>query len=152
MSEASASKAAEHRATPAAGKPPIVEVVGEAGDSVEPPPPELIEKNPELSPEQAEQARKDYLLTRFWISARGFWGKNGNRLAWVFSVGLATLIVVNVGFQYGINVWNRAIFDAIEKRDSATVFYLSTVFFPLAIGSVTLAVAQVFTRMAIQRR
>jgi len=47
-----------------------------------------------------------------------------------------SLIVTNVGFQYGINVWNRAIFDAIEKRDSATVFYLTAVFFPLAIGSV----------------
>src|SRR5205085_5534720 len=152
MSEASASKAAEHRATPAAGKPPIVEVMGEAGDSVEPPPPELIEKNPELSPEQAEQARKDYLLTRFWITARGFWGKNGDRLAWLFSIGLLILIVAHVGFQYGINVWNRAIFDAIETRDSATVFYLTAVFFPLAIGSVLLGVAQVFTRMGIQRR
>jgi vitamin B12/bleomycin/antimicrobial peptide transport system ATP-binding/permease protein len=152
MSEASASKAAEHRATPAAGKPPIIEVMGEAGDSVEPPPPELIEKNPELSPEQAEQARKDYLLTRFWITARGFWGKNGDRLAWLFSIGLLVLIVAHVGFQYGINLWNRAIFDAIEKRDSSTVFYLTAVFFPLAIGSVALTVAQVFARMAIQRR
>ncbi|MEY9154939.1 putative ATP-binding cassette transporter [Bradyrhizobium japonicum] len=62
------------------------------------------------------------------------------------------LIVTNVGFQYGINVWNRAIFDAIEKRDSTAVFYLTAVFFPLAIGSVLLGVAQVFTRMGIQRR
>jgi putative ATP-binding cassette transporter len=152
MSKASASKASAHRPTPAAGKPPIVEVMGEAGDSVEPPPPELIEKNPELSPEQAEQARKDYLLTRFWITAKGFWGKNGDRLAWLFSIGLLVLIVAHVGFQYGINLWNRAIFDAIEKRDSSTVFYLTAVFFPLAIGSVALTVAQVFARMAIQRR
>jgi putative ATP-binding cassette transporter len=136
---------------PAANKPPRPGTAADAGE-VEPPPPEALESDAGLSPEEAERARKDYLITRFWISARGFWGKNGNRLAWVFSVGLAILIVVNVGFQYGINVWNRAIFDAIEKRDSATVFYLSTVFFPLAIGSVTLAVAQVFTRMAIQRR
>lgn len=53
--------------------PPIVEVKGENGDDVAPPPPELLEPDPELSPEEAEQARKDYLLTRFWISARGFW-------------------------------------------------------------------------------
>ena len=39
------------------------------------PPPEVVEPDPELSPEEAEQARKDYLLTRFWISARGFWGQ-----------------------------------------------------------------------------
>src|SRR6201747_2410963 len=130
----------------------IVDVTAEDGDHVEPPPPEVVEPDPELTPEEAEQARKDYLLTRFWISARGFWGKGGDRLAWAFSIGLLILIVTNVGFQYGINVWNRAIFDAIEKRDSATVFYLSAVFFPLAIGSVVLAVAQVYARMSIQRR
>src|ERR1700710_3242541 len=130
-------------------KPPIVEVVSEQGDHVDPPPPEVVEPDPKMSPEEAEEARKDYLLTRFWISAKGFWGKNGDRLAWVFCIGLLILIVTNVGFQYGINVWNRAIFDAIEKRDSATVFYLSAVFLPLAVGSVLLGVGQVFARMAI---
>jgi putative ATP-binding cassette transporter len=136
----------------AAKKSLIVEVVAENGDHVEPPPPEVLETDPDMSPEDAEQARKDYLLTRFWISARGFWGTGGDRLAWIMSVALVILIVTNVGFQYGINVWNRAIFDAIEKRDSATVYYLTAVFFPLAIGSVVLGVAQVFVRMAIQRR
>jgi putative ATP-binding cassette transporter len=135
-----------------AEKAEFVEVVAEAGDHVEPPPPEAVEPDPQMSPEEAEQARKDYLLTRFWISARGYWGRGGDRLAWLFSSGLLLLIVGHVGFQYGINVWNRAIFDAIEKRDSATVYYLAAVFFPLAIGSVLLGVAQVFARMGIQRR
>ncbi|MGL9619261.1 ABC transporter ATP-binding protein/permease [Bradyrhizobium sp. U531] len=133
-------------------KPPIVRIKGENGDEVEPPPPELLEPDSELSPEEAEQARKDYLLTRFWISARGFWGRSGDRLAWPFSLGLVALIVLTVGFQYGINVWNRAIFDAIEKRDAGAVFHLSAMFFPLAIGSIVLGVAQVFVRMGIQRR
>src|ERR1700682_6426506 len=140
------------KSRPATNKSPIVEVAAEDGDHIEPPPPEVVEPDPDMSPEEAEQARKDYLLTRFWISARGFWGRNGDGLAWILSIGLLVLIVANVGFQYGINVWNRAIFDAIEKRDSATVFYLTAVFFPLAIGSVVLGVAQVFARMAIQRR
>jgi putative ATP-binding cassette transporter len=145
---------AKHPAKKSAAKkkPPIVEVVSEQGDHVDPPPPELVEADPELSPEEAEEARKDYLLMRFWISARGYWGKKGGRLAWVFSIGLAILIVGNVAFQYGINVWNRAIFDAIEKRDSATVLYLTGIFFPLAIGSVLIGVAQVYARMGIQRR
>jgi len=133
-------------------KPPIVEIKGEDGDEVTPPPPAVVEPDPELSPEEAEQARKDYLLTRFWISARGFWGRNGDRLAWLYSIGLVVLIVLTVAFQYGINVWNRAIFDAIEKREASTVFHLTAVFFPLAIGSIVLGVAQVFARMGIQRR
>ncbi len=134
------------------GKSEFVEVIAESGDHVEPPPPEVVEPDPALSPEEAEQARKNYLLTRFWISARGYWGRHGDRLAWPFSIGLLLLIITNVGVQYGINLWNRAIFDAIEKRDSATVYYLAVVFFPLAIGSVMLGVAQVFARMGIQRR
>jgi putative ATP-binding cassette transporter len=133
-------------------KGPIIGVVDEVGEHIEPPPPEVVEPDPDLTPEEAEQARKDYLLTRFWISARGFWGKSGDRLAWMFSIGLVLLIVGNVAFQYGINVWNRAIFDAIEKRDAASVFHLTGVFFPLAIGSVLLGVAQVYGRMGIQRR
>jgi vitamin B12/bleomycin/antimicrobial peptide transport system ATP-binding/permease protein len=136
----------------AAKTEPIVEVVAEDGDQVEPPPPEVVEPDPQLSPEEAEEARKNYLLTRFWISARGFWGRHGDKMAWPFSIGLLLLIVGTVGFQYGINVWNRAIFDAIEKRDSATVFHLTAIFFPLAVGSVVFGVAQVFARMGIQRR
>jgi vitamin B12/bleomycin/antimicrobial peptide transport system ATP-binding/permease protein len=133
-------------------KSEFVEVISEDGNHVEPPPPEVVEPTPEMTEEEAAQLRKDYLLTRFWISARGYWGKGGDRLAWLFTIGLLVLIVANVGFQYGINVWNRAIFDAIEKRDSATVYYLAAVFFPLAIGSVLLGVGQVFGRMGIQRR
>ena len=129
-------------------KPPIVEIEGETGEEVAPPP-EVVEPDPELSPEEVEQARKEYLLTRFWISARGFWGRKGDRLAWPFSIGLGMLIVLTVGFQYGINVWNRAIFDAIEQRDATSVFHLTVVFFPLAMGSIALGVAQVFVRMGI---
>src|SRR5882757_6904278 len=88
------------------------------------PPPEAVEPDPELTPEQAEQARKKYLLRRFWISGRGYWGRHGDKLAWLLTIGLLALIGVNVGFQYGINVWNRAIFDAIEKRDAHTVYFL----------------------------
>jgi putative ATP-binding cassette transporter len=134
-----------------AKKPDIVES-DENGHVIEPPPPEVIEPDPQMTPEEAEEARKDYLLTRFWISARGFWSRNGDRLAWPLSIGLLILIVGNVGLQYGINVWNRAIFDGIEKRDAATVYFLTAVFFPLAIGSVLVGVAQVYARMGIQRR
>ncbi|MER9895391.1 ABC transporter ATP-binding protein/permease [Mesorhizobium sp. M0119] len=123
------------------------EVVGEPA-----PPPDFIEPDPELTPEEAEQARKRYLLKRFWISARGYWGSSGDRVAWPLTIGLLVLIVTNVGFQYGINVWNRAIFDAIEQRDAHTVYWLSAVFVPLVLGSASLVVAQVFFRMRIQRR
>lgn len=134
-------------------KPPIQEVVAETGKPVEAPPPEILETDPTLTPEEAEQARKDYLLQRFWISARGYWAASGGgRLAWAFTGGLLFLILLQLSFQYGINVWNRSIFDAIEKKDASKVLSLTTIFFPLAIGSVVVGVIQVFTRMSIQRR
>ncbi|PDT35469.1 ABC transporter ATP-binding protein [Rhizobium sp. M10] len=116
------------------------------------PPPDPIEPSPELTPEEAEQARKRYLLRRFWISARHYWGSSGDRLAWPCSIGLLVMICMNVGFQYGINRWNRGIFDAIERHDAGTVYYLSAVFVPLVLGSVALVTAQVYVRMMIQRR
>ncbi len=132
--------------------PPIQEVISETGKPVEAPPPELLETDPALSPEETEQVRRDYLLKRFWISARGFWGEGGGRLAWALSGGLLGLILLQIAFQYGINVWNRAIFDGIEKKDAAAVLRLTAVFLPLAIGSVVVGVVQVYARMAIQRR
>ncbi|PDT00872.1 ABC transporter ATP-binding protein [Rhizobium chutanense] len=116
------------------------------------PPPDVIEPDPELTPEEAEQARKKYLLKRFWISARRFWGRGGDKLAWPCSIGLLALIGINVGFQYGINRWNRAIFDAIERHDAGTVYFLSAVFLPLVLGTVAVVTTQVALRMMIQRR
>ncbi len=142
----------EERQEDAAGKRPSAaqaasEVVGEAA-----PPPDVTETDPEQSREEAERARKKYLLRRFWISGRGYWGRHGDKLAWPFTIGLLAMIGVNIGFQYGINVWNRAIFDAIEKRDAHTVYFLSAVFLPLVAGSISLVVAQVYLRMTMQRR
>ncbi|WP_431321503.1 ABC transporter ATP-binding protein/permease [Rhizobium sp. YTU87027] len=126
-----------------AGKASTVEVA---------PPPNVVEPDPELTAEEAEQARKRYLLIRFWISARGYWGRGGDSFAWPCSLGLLTLIVVNVGFQYGINLWNRAIFDALEQHNARTVYFLSAVFLPLVLGSIVLVTTQVALRMTIQRR
>ncbi|WP_407157473.1 ABC transporter ATP-binding protein/permease [Bradyrhizobium sp. STM 3557] len=152
MAQAQTTSRPTSEAAAAEKEEPIVAIAAENGDAVEPPPPEVDEPDPELSPEEAEQVRKSYLLTRFWISARGYWGRSGDRLAWLLTIGLLVLIVANVAVQYGINVWNRAIFDAIEKRNSDAVYQLTALFFPLAIGSVVLGVAQVYARMAIQRR
>ena len=86
--KSSAKKSAANKPAPASKNPDpgadtpdseekseFVEVTAEGGEDVEPPPPEIVETDPKLSPEEAEQVRKDYLLTRFWISARGYWGK-----------------------------------------------------------------------------
>ena len=101
-----------------------------------------------------EKLRSKYLLHRFWRTARGFWRrKGGDRLAWVLPGRPPRADPAeSCGRKYGINFWNRAIFDALEKHDSAKVLYLSAIFFPLAAVSVRIGMANVYARMSTQRR
>src|SRR5258707_13083364 len=86
-------------------KSEIVDIAAEDGEHVEPPPPEEVEPNPKWIEEEAEQARKDYLLTQFWIPARGFWGKGGARLECLFGVAVRGPMFSKCVFTYCIKVW-----------------------------------------------
>jgi putative ATP-binding cassette transporter len=121
-------------------------------ESQEPPPPPPPDPTDDPDAEDPEQAKRRYLVQRFRIAARSFWSRKGDRLAWPLSLAVLALILFNVGLQYGINVWNRVIFDALEARDSGTVFFLSAIFVPLAVASVCCGVANVYGRMTLQRR
>jgi len=100
----------------------------------------------------SDDMRRRLLLRRFWQSAGEFWGKDGPRRAWLLSAVILLLILLTLVAAYGMNVWNRAIFDGLEKRDSHTVLLLSMVYFPLLAASVCLFVGQVYARMTMQRR
>src|SRR5947208_16723886 len=65
---------------------------------------------------------------------------------------LIALVIGQLIFQYQLNLWNRAIFDALEKKDSATVLRQAMIFVPLAAGSIAVAVCVVYARMRTQRR
>src|SRR5438270_6927064 len=67
--------------------------------------------------EDTEELRRQYLLTRFWQAARGFWGRRGRRIAWILSAALLAIVLLNITASYAMNRWNRAIFDALEKKD-----------------------------------
>jgi putative ATP-binding cassette transporter len=62
------------------------------------------------------------------------------------------IVLLGLATSYGINIWNRAIFDALERRDAGTVVFWSIVYFPLLAASVCLVIAQVYARMTMQRR
>jgi vitamin B12/bleomycin/antimicrobial peptide transport system ATP-binding/permease protein len=100
----------------------------------------------------SDDMRRRLLLRRFWQSAGEFWGKDGPRRAWLLSAVILLLILLNLAAAYGMNVWNRAIFDGLEKRDSHTVLLLSMAYFPLLAASVCVFVGQVYARMTMQRR
>jgi ABC transporter transmembrane region 2 len=102
--------------------------------------------------EDTVELRREYLLRRFWQAANGFWGKRGRRIAWILSAALLLIIILNVAASYAMNLWNRAIFDALEKKDANAVLFLSLLYFAILGASVCLGVAQVYARMTLQRR
>src|SRR5215207_6213524 len=61
--------------------------------------------------EAAEDAKRRYLLTRFWQSAREFWRGADKRTAWFLTGALLVTIAVQLVIQYQLTVWNRTIFD-----------------------------------------
>ena len=89
---------------------------------------------PEPPDDVARRLKRRLLLRRFWQSAAGYWGKDGARLSWVLPGLILLTVLLNLAAAYGMNVWNRAIFDALEKRDGATVLFLTLIYFPLLVG------------------
>jgi len=73
------------------------------------------------------------------------------RTPWILSAVLLVIVLLNLAASYGMNLWNRVIFDALQARDSGTVVTLSLLYLPLLAGSVFLIVMQVFARMTMQR-
>jgi putative ATP-binding cassette transporter len=113
---------------------------------------EQLEEEQELDADETEQLRRSYLLRRFWQSARGFWGERGRSVAWILSGTLFLIVLLNIAASYGMNLWNRAIFDALQGKNAQAVFFLSLVYFALLAASVGVNVAQVYGRMTLQRR
>jgi putative ATP-binding cassette transporter len=105
-----------------------------------------------LDDEASNRLRRRLLLRRFWRSARGFWGSGGDRLAWLLTGTILLTVLLYLAAAYGMNVWNRAIFDALERRDGGTVLYLSLIYVPLLAASVVVMLLQVYARMTTQRR
>lgn len=102
--------------------------------------------------ERDERLRRRLLLRRFWRSATRFWSEADKRVAWLLCGLIILTVVLNLAAAYGMNVWNRAIFDALEKRDGHTVLILALLYFPLLAVSVCMMVVQVYAKMTTQRR
>ena len=62
------------------------------------------------------------------------------------------VVVLNLGTAFGMNLWNRAIFDALEKHNGNEVLFVTLMYIPLLVVSVALQLALVFTRMTMQRK
>jgi vitamin B12/bleomycin/antimicrobial peptide transport system ATP-binding/permease protein len=115
-------------------------------------PADPVEDLPEEEfPEEHERLRRGYLLSRFWQTARAFWSGQRRAVAWGLTVGLLLVVLLNIAASFGMNLWNRAMFDALQNKNSQTVLFLSLLYFVLLAASVGVNVAQVYGRMTLQR-
>ena len=105
-----------------------------------------------FAPERPAQEVGRSLVRSFWQSAAGFWKGRAARVPWVLSGILLLIVLLNLAASYGMNLWLRVIFDALQTRDSNKVLELSMLYLPLLAGSVFLSVMQLCARMTMQRR
>ena len=99
-----------------------------------------------------DQARPQSLLKRFWETSALFWRSERRFTAWMLTTVLLLVVGLVVGAAYAMNVWNRAMFDALQNRNAPFVAWLSLLYFAILLISVALGVLQVFVRMTLQRR
>src|SRR4029078_11726357 len=90
------------------------------------------------------------VLTRFCQAASVFWRVQTGRAA-TLAIFLVAVVLVQLVVQVALNMWNRRFFDALERKDPATVWLQAQLFVPLAAGSIVLAAASVWGRMTAQR-
>jgi putative ATP-binding cassette transporter len=102
-------------------------------------------------PEETERLKRKYMVQRFWQTAKRFWTDPRSTVAWMLTGAVFAVVLVNLAAAYAMNVWNREIFDALEKKDAGAVLTLSGIYVVILVISVVFAVVQVYARMTLQR-
>jgi vitamin B12/bleomycin/antimicrobial peptide transport system ATP-binding/permease protein len=82
----------------------------------------------------------------------GFWTGRTARQAWLLTLGLAASLVLSTYITVQMNYWNGWFFDALEKKDVATVKQAMLVFFGIVACMSAIGVAIVITRETLQVR
>jgi vitamin B12/bleomycin/antimicrobial peptide transport system ATP-binding/permease protein len=99
-----------------------------------------------------DQHTTQYLLARYWEAALGFWRRDARQTAWLLTIAVFSIALLNLGLGLLLNIWNRVMFDGIDNRDMRIVLFQSVVFLPLVLASLAMAVADTYSKMSLQRR
>jgi len=88
----------------------------------------------------------------FCVLSGGFWtGATASR-AWLLTFALAASLLLSTGATVAMNHWNRWFFDALERKDVATVTEAVAVFLAIVATMAAIGVAIVVTRETLQVR
>jgi vitamin B12/bleomycin/antimicrobial peptide transport system ATP-binding/permease protein len=113
------------------------------------PNPNSIQDEYGWSPNRSLSAHQ--LFLRFWHTAMGYWRSGGPRCAWPLTISLTLVVFVSLGITYGINLWNRHFFDALEAKDATAVLHQGLLFPLLIAGYLALCMFAMWARMTMQR-
>jgi putative ATP-binding cassette transporter len=86
----------------------------------------------------------------YWRLAGDYWKGPTALQAWGLTGISFILVVGNIVVQYGINVWNRSFFNALQRHDSTFAYQAIGLFFILAFLAALVAVLQLIFRMKLQ--
>lgn len=112
----------------------------------------MAETTSPIAPTEKPDDDRSYLLALFWDAALGFWRRGSGPVAWTLTFTVVALAFVGLGLHYRLNVWYRAMFDALDHKDAAGVLRQTLIFLPLTAANVALAGVAVWARMTLQRR
>jgi putative ATP-binding cassette transporter len=80
----------------------------------------------------------------------GYWSSERALQAWLLTFGVLALVVADLAIQIGINRWNGLFFDAVERKDTATVFYGVQLILALVVAAAASGAAFVQCKMRLQ--
>jgi putative ATP-binding cassette transporter len=82
--------------------------------------------------------------------SRGYWSGEQSVRAWLLSFGVLVFVITEVLVQVGINRWNGLFFDALERKDAATVLYAIVLMLAIAVAAAASGAAFISSRMRLQ--
>ncbi|MGL4439885.1 MAG: ABC transporter ATP-binding protein/permease [Bosea sp. (in: a-proteobacteria)] len=86
----------------------------------------------------------------FMSLSRGWWSGASARRAWFWTLALASMILINVGVNVGVNAWHGWFFNALEKKDSGTASMAMLAFPLIVLVSAGVGVLILKTRETLQ--
>jgi putative ATP-binding cassette transporter len=86
----------------------------------------------------------------YWRLAGDYWKGATALQAWGLTIAGFVLVVGNIVVQYGINLWNRSFFNALQNHDVSFTYQAIVLFFILAFLAALVAVLQLIFRMKLQ--
>jgi putative ATP-binding cassette transporter len=98
----------------------------------------------------AGPAPQQGFLRQFWRIVRGYYTSPGDRRrAWLLTLAVLVLTMIQIAVQVRFNVWNRDFFNALENRDRAAFFGQLWTLLILVGAAMVSAVAQLWAKQML---